>query len=220
MAPLRRAALAAALLALAACGDDTISTTGTATEATTATTTSSSDATAGPTTDESTSEASSGSESGTTAGTTDGPTTDAPTTDPSTTDEPTTDPSTTDEPTTDPSTTTDPDPTTGGDPPPPPDGLMGCNVCDCCDPWPISWSPVPEANHYIVRWKCSINPEQVHDVGDVTSIADVCNDIEMCNGMCVFTVGYIKVEACIDDLCSNPVNLPGIPISCGGGCCC
>jgi hypothetical protein len=98
----------------------------------------------------------------------------------------------------------------------------GCQTCGCCDPWWISWDEVPGATHYKVRWKCSINPEQVHDVGAVTMIADVCNDIDMCNGMCAFTVGYIRVEACNDDGCSAPVDIPapGTPITCGGGCCC
>jgi hypothetical protein len=112
---------------------------------------------------------------------------------------------------------------TGGDPPPPPAMPKGCtNVCECCEPWPISWADVPGATHYVVRWKCSINPEQVIDVGDVNMIGDVCNDIDMCNGMCAFTVGYIKVEACNADGCSMAVNFPvdEIPISCGGGCCC
>ena len=109
-----------------------------------------------------------------------------------------------------------------GMPPPPPDMLGGCQSCECCDPWPISWGAVPGATEYVVRWKCSINPEQVKKVGNVTKVADVCNDIDMCNGMCVFTVGYIKVEACNDDGCSAPVNIPAdlIPLSCGGGCCC
>jgi len=100
--------------------------------------------------------------------------------------------------------------------------LGGCQTCDCCDPWPISWGAVPEATEYVVRWRCSINPEQVKKVGNVTKIADVCNDIDMCNGMCAFTVGYIKVEACNADGCSAPVDIPTdlIPITCGGGCCC
>jgi len=108
------------------------------------------------------------------------------------------------------------------EPPPPPMMPAGCGFCDCCDPWPISWAAVPEATHYVVRWKCSINPEQVHDVGNKTAIADVCNDIDMCNGMCAFTVGYIKVQACNDDGCSALVNIPAdqSPITCGGGCCC
>ena len=117
-----------------------------------------------------------------------------------------------------------PDTTTnGGDPPPAPTMPAGCQgACECCEPWPISWSAVPGATHYVVRWKCSINPEQVHDVGANTSVADVCNDIEMCNGMCAFTVGYIKVQACNDDGCSALVNIPAdeVPITCGGGCCC
>jgi hypothetical protein len=107
-----------------------------------------------------------------------------------------------------------------GQPPPPPTMPVGCDSCECCDPWPIAWAAVPEATHYVVRWKCSINPEQVHDVGNTTKVADVCNDIEMCNGMCVFTVGYIKVQACNDDGCSALVDVPGAPITCGGGCCC
>lgn len=124
--------------------------------------------------------------------------------------------------TSDPGTSTGTSTTSGGNgqPPPAPDMAAGCNVCDCCDPWPISWAAVPEATHYVVRWKCSINPEQVHDVGAKTMIADVCNDIDMCNGMCAFTVGYIKVQACNDDGCSALVDIPAAPITCGGGCCC
>ncbi|WP_170135443.1 hypothetical protein [Nannocystis exedens] len=114
--------------------------------------------------------------------------------------------------------------TTGAvdEPPPPPEMLAGCQSCACCDPWWISWDEVPGATHYVVRWKCSVNPEQVHDVGAVTMIADVCNDLDMCNGMCAFTVGYIRVEACDEDGCSPPVDIPapGVPITCGGGCCC
>jgi hypothetical protein len=100
--------------------------------------------------------------------------------------------------------------------------LAGCQTCECCDPWWISWDEVPGATYYQVRWKCSINPEQVHDVGAVTMIADVCNDIDMCNGMCAFTVAYIRVEACNEDGCSAPIDIPaaGTPITCGGGCCC
>jgi hypothetical protein len=105
-------------------------------------------------------------------------------------------------------------------PPPEPEMLKGCASCECCDPWPISWGAVEGATEYVVRWKCSINPEQVKMVGNVTKIADVCNDIDMCNGMCAFTVGYVRVQACNDEGCSAAVDLPGIPITCGGGCCC
>jgi hypothetical protein len=51
---------------------------------------------------------------------------------------------------------------------------------------------------------------------------DVCNDIDMCNGMCAFTVGYVRVAACNENGCSAPVDIPmeQIPITCGGGCCC
>ncbi len=143
----------------------------------------------------------------------------------STTSTSTSDPSTTSTSTTDPGTSSTTNPGSSSDsgngqPPPPPTMPAGCNVCDCCDPWPISWAAVPAATHYVVRWKCSINPEQVHDVGNKTAIADVCNDIEMCNGMCAFTVGYIKVQACNDDGCSALVDIPAAPITCGGGCCC
>lgn len=151
----------------------------------------------------------------TTTSTTSTTTTSTTTSDPSTTSTSTTDPGTSS--TTSPGSSSD---SGNGQPPPPPTMPAGCNVCDCCDPWPISWAAVPEATHYVVRWKCSINPEQVHDVGDKTAIADVCNDIDMCNGMCAFTVGYIKVQACNDDGCSALVDIPAAPITCGGGCCC
>ena len=40
--------------------------------------------------------------------------------------------------------------------------------------------------------------------------------------MCVFTVRYIKVEACNDDGCSASIAIPAAqaPITCGGGCGC
>ena len=221
---LRTTSLVASLLA--ACGDSDAgsgSASGSATTTVTSTTGTSTTSTTGTTADPPT--------TGTTPSTTTASTTDTPTT----TVDPSTGPSTTtsgETSTTTPGTTT----TTSGDtssestsstggvsmPPPPPDMLGGCQTCECCDPWPISWGAVPGASEYVVRWKCSINPEQVKKVGNVTTIADVCNDIDMCNGMCVFTVGYIKVEACNDDGCSAAVNIPAdlIPITCGGGCCC
>jgi hypothetical protein len=99
----------------------------------------------------------------------------------------------------------------------------GCSTCDCCDPWGLSWEPVICARHYVVRWKCPLlNPEQVWNVGDVTSVNDVCVDIDMCNGMCSSGVDYIRVQACNPSGCSSSVNVPSseIPRLCGGGCCC
>lgn len=173
--------------------------------------------TGAPTTSSPTTSASASSSSGEapTTGAIDSTSTSTTTSDPSTTSTSTTDPGTSS--TTSPGSSSD---SGNGQPPPPPTMPAGCNVCDCCDPWPISWAAVPAATHYVVRWKCSINPEQVHDVGNKTAIADVCNDIEMCNGMCAFTVGYIKVQACNDDGCSALVDIPAAPITCGGGCCC
>ena len=228
---LRIASLLASLLA--ACGDSgtgsasaSASSTGVGSTSTASTSTTTATTTAETTSDIPTG---TGTATGTATGTTatsDTPTTTAvdPTTGPltaTTTEADTT--TTTTSTTTD--TTTDPGTSSTGNasmPPPPPDMLGGCQTCDCCDPWPISWGAVPGATEYVVRWKCSINPEQVKMVGNVTKIADVCNDIDMCNGMCAFTVGYIKVEACNDDGCSAAVNIPAdlIPITCGGGCCC
>jgi hypothetical protein len=88
--------------------------------------------------------------------------------------------------------------------------------------WWIEWDPVVGATYYQVEWKCSLNPVQIWNVGLVTRIDDVCNDIDLCNGMCPLTVGYIDVRACDADACSDAVRMPAgeIPITCGGGCCC
>ena len=105
---------------------------------------------------------------------------------------------------------------------PPPPQPHGCSTCACCDSWGINWNPVECATHYVVRWRCGISPEQVWNVGDVTAVSDVCNDIDMCNGMCGTGVSYIRVSACNSVGCSNAVNVPVTerPSACGGGCCC
>ena len=79
---------------------------------------------------------------------------------------------------------------------------------------------IPQYAEYTNRAKVSEGLQLSN--GAKTAIADVCNDIEMCNGMCAFTVGYIKVQACNDDGCSALVDIPAdqAPITCGGGCCC
>jgi len=73
-----------------------------------------------------------------------------------------------------------------------------------------------------VRWKCSANPVQTFVMGTATSVADLCNDVDMCNNMCVFTVDYIKVVACnYAGACSPGAEVPEAesPGTCGGGCC-
>jgi hypothetical protein len=97
----------------------------------------------------------------------------------------------------------------------------GCSTCSCCDSWGVSWSPVECATHYVVRWRCGIGAEQVWNVGSVTSIEDVCIDLDMCNS-CVSAVSYIRVQACNAAGCSNAADVPVSerPSACGGGCCC
>ncbi|MBX3129009.1 MAG: hypothetical protein KF718_19995 [Polyangiaceae bacterium] len=107
--------------------------------------------------------------------------------------------------------------------PPAPTGAQGCTTCDCCDPWVISWSPVTEATYYNVRWKCSIFPENVKNVGLVTQV-DLCSaTVGMCStAQCANSVGFVQVQACNASACSAPVAIPasGMPLACGGGCCC
>ena len=206
----------------ASAGSTSAASTTTATTTTTSTgTTTAPGSTGAPTTSTASASGSTSSGEAPTTGAVDSTGTTA-TTNPGSTTDPASTGTSTSTSTSDPGTSTGTSTTSGGNgqPPPAPDMAAGCNVCDCCDPWPISWAAVPEATHYVVRWKCSINPEQVHDVGAKTMIADVCNDIDMCNGMCAFTVGYIKVQACNDDGCSALVDIPAAPITCGGGCCC
>lgn len=229
-APATRALLACLTLTLA-CGDTSAGSGGSTTNASAtnaSTTTATSSSTTSTAADTGTTSAPTTSSASASASSGDAPTTGAidstGTTSTNTSTNTTGEPASTGPDSTSTTSTTGTSTTTGGNglPPPAPDMAAGCAVCDCCDPWPISWAPVPEATHYVVRWKCSINPEQVHDVGSKTAIADVCNDIDMCNGMCAFTVGYIKVEACNGNGCSMSIAIPPAeaPITCGGGCCC
>lgn len=101
--------------------------------------------------------------------------------------------------------------------------MNGC-ACDCCaGPWPISWTASAGATHYNVIWQCGIFPEHKINVANVTQ-ADVCGSpVGMCaSSECAYGVGYIKVEACNASGCSPAVIVPanGVPIACGGGCCC
>jgi hypothetical protein len=106
--------------------------------------------------------------------------------------------------------------------PPEPTNVQGCMGCTCCDPWIVKWDASPGATYYNVIFKCSIFPEHVVNVGDVTQ-TDVCvTPVGMCNnGECVNNAGYVMVQACDATCCSSRVNVgQGAPLACGGGCCC
>ncbi|GMV15357.1 MAG: hypothetical protein AMXMBFR56_35810 [Polyangiaceae bacterium] len=107
--------------------------------------------------------------------------------------------------------------------PPPPGSPSGCTTCSCCDPWLIKWSASAGATHYNVIWKCSIFPQHVMNVGNVLQ-ADLCSAaVGMCaTAECANGVGLLQVQACNASGCSSPVAIPaaGVPIACGGGCCC
>ena len=107
--------------------------------------------------------------------------------------------------------------------PPPPGSPSGCTTCSCCDPWLIKWSASAGATHYNVIWKCSIFPQHVMNVGNVLQ-ADLCSAaVGMCaTAECANSVGLLQVQACNASGCSAPVAIPaaGVPLVCGGGCCC
>ncbi len=105
---------------------------------------------------------------------------------------------------------------------PPPTNVKGCTSCACCDPWNITWSPVTGATRYDVAWKCSIFPVHVIDVKNVTKV-DLCSSaIGMCNvSECANGVGAVSVQACNASGCSAQAFVTvGLPLACGGGCCC
>ena len=107
--------------------------------------------------------------------------------------------------------------------PPPPGAPSGCTTCGCCDPWLIKWTASAGATHYNVIWKCSIFPQHVINVGNVVQ-ADLCSStVGMCaSSECANGVGVLQVQACNASGCSAATAIPsgGVPIACGGGCCC
>jgi hypothetical protein len=107
--------------------------------------------------------------------------------------------------------------------PPPPGAPSGCTTCGCCDPWLIKWTASAGATHYNVIWKCSIFPQHVINVGSVVQ-ADLCSStVGMCaSSECANGVGALQIQACNASGCSAAVSIPsaGVPIACGGGCCC
>lgn len=96
----------------------------------------------------------------------------------------------------------------------------GCATCDICDTWGLTWAAVACTDHYLVLWKCIFFPEQVWNVGNATSVGDICSDIGMCD-RCSSGVEYIHVEACSGSGCSSAAAVPTseTPSQCGGGCC-
>lgn len=109
---------------------------------------------------------------------------------------------------------------TVGNPPPAP-SVQGCTTCDCCDPWIVSWTPSTGATYYNVFWTCFII-EHTINVGTITS-ADLCDPlVGMCSSAeCANGVASVYVQACNAGACSAKVPVVnGLPIACGGGCCC
>ncbi|MEZ4222264.1 MAG: hypothetical protein R3B13_15110 [Polyangiaceae bacterium] len=107
--------------------------------------------------------------------------------------------------------------------PTPPTGVQGCSNCDCCDPWDVTWTATSGATYYQVAWKCSIFPVHAINVGNVTSV-DLCSStIGMCStAECANGGIVISVQACNASGCSAQsfVSGIGVPLACGGGCCC
>lgn len=107
--------------------------------------------------------------------------------------------------------------------PPPPSTVAGCTSCGCCDPWLVQWGASAGATYYNVIWKCSIFPQHTINVGNVVSV-DLCSGtVGMCSvSECANGVGILQVQACNPSGCSAAVAVPaaGVPIACGGGCCC
>ena len=102
-----------------------------------------------------------------------------------------------------------------------PTSLMGCPSCgaSCDSPWPVTWSAVAGATHYIVEYTC-ITPNAFQTSN--TSV-DLCNEVGMCNNsFCAYGAGPVSVKACDSTCCSMPAQVPinETPIACGGGVCC
>jgi hypothetical protein len=104
--------------------------------------------------------------------------------------------------------------------PDPPTGLTGCSACAAfCDAvWPVTWTGVAGATHYIVTYHCTLSAPTYSTPG---TTVDLCTNMGMCNdGACAFGAGTVTVEACNASCCSAPVVFPDTPTACGGGLCC
>ena len=101
-----------------------------------------------------------------------------------------------------------------------PTNLMGCPSCGnfCDSPWNVTWSPSANATHYIIEYQCFVQVSSYQTSG---TIADLCNEVGMCNNsLCANGTGPVTVKACNALCCSAPVTFPDTPIACGGGVCC
>jgi hypothetical protein len=106
--------------------------------------------------------------------------------------------------------------------PPPPTNAQACTSCACCDPWPVTWTASPGATYYNLFWKCSFFLEHLINVGPATS-ADLCSgQVGMCaSSECANGGANLQLQACNTSGCSAKIPiLIGVPIACGGGCCC
>jgi hypothetical protein len=85
----------------------------------------------------------------------------------------------------------------------------------------VNWTPSTGATYYNVFWTCFII-EHTINVGTLTT-ADLCSpQVGMCSSAeCANGVASVYVQACNAGACSQKVPVTnGLPIACGGGCCC
>jgi hypothetical protein len=103
-----------------------------------------------------------------------------------------------------------------------PQNPSGCPSCGatCEEPWPVAWTAVTGATHYIIQYSCFISMP-TYQTPNTT--ADLCSEVGMCtNDDCAFGAGAVTVKACNATCCSAAVTIPieETPIACGGGVCC
>ncbi len=94
-----------------------------------------------------------------------------------------------------------------------------CPPCPCGVSWPVSWTPVPGATHYVIEWVCGLN---THTYQTSATTVELCMEAGLCTICPGGAVKDVGVRACNDDCCSEAVPFPqeGTPVSCGGGVCC
>jgi hypothetical protein len=85
----------------------------------------------------------------------------------------------------------------------------------------VSWTPSSGATYYNLFWTCFLFEHPIN-VGTLTSV-DLCDPlVGMCSSAeCANGVAALSVQACNASACSVKVPVTnGLPIACGGGCCC
>jgi hypothetical protein len=100
---------------------------------------------------------------------------------------------------------------------PDPTNVMGCDSCEACDNWTVSWDPVAGATHYKVAFTC-LGSHESPNILDTN--AELCFEVGMCS-WCSGGVSAMSVKACDATCCSAGAIVPvsGVPLGCQVDCC-